>query len=208
MPYATSKTHPNFGRGGSGNPNPNYSGFNSQGTNPRGRRRVIDRELLEYCLSVGAIPDMTTTPSIDFLRQCVDNVDLRLELRITAASYAARYEARPLAARPWAPDLPSGYRLRHDLKTTESCLEAHRQLSLDVLEGKIAADAATYVSEKFILPRIPHLEISEVRQELESFRQLVEQAKEQRDLEARLTTSGDYEVTVTEPPPPDTDILK
>jgi hypothetical protein len=198
MPYATSKTHPNFGRGGSGNPNPNYSGFNSQGTNPRGRRRVIDRELLEYCLSVGAIPDMTTTPSVDFLRECVANTDLRLELRITAASYAARYEARPLAARPWAPDLKD-YRLRHDLKTTASCLEAHRQLSLDVLEGKIAADAATYISTNFILPRIPHLEISEVRAELESFRQLVEQAKEQKELEARLTTSGEYEVSVVTP---------
>jgi len=199
MPYATSKTHPNFGRGGSGNPNPNYSGFNSQGTNPRGRRRVIDRELLEYCLSVGAIPDMTTTPSVDFLRECAANVDLRLELRITAASYAARYEARPLAARPWAPDLPSGYRLRHDLKTTASCLEAHRQLAEDTLSGKIAADAATYISVNFILPRIPHLEISEVRAELESFRQLVEQAKEQRALEARLTTDNTYEVSVVTP---------
>ena len=47
---------------------------------------------------------MSATPSIAFLQECVANEDLRLELRITAASYAARYEARPLAARPWAPD--------------------------------------------------------------------------------------------------------
>ena len=84
-----------------------------------------------------------------------------------------------------------------DLKTTESCLEAHRQLAEDALSGKIAADAATYVSEKFILPRIPHLEISEVRQELEAFRQLVQQAKDQKELEARLALDGSYEVTAS-----------
>jgi hypothetical protein len=83
------------------------------------------------------------------------------------------------------------------LKTTASCLEAHRQLAEDTLAGCIAADAATYVSEKFILPRIPHLEISEVRAELEAFRLLVEQAKEQKELEAtlRLAPDGTYEPT-------------
>jgi hypothetical protein len=186
------------------NRNPTYSHLHNQPGQTRGYAQYARyRELIQYALDRGNINQMSDTPSVDFLRECAANVDLRLELRITAASYAARYEARPLAARPWAPDLPSGYRLRHDLKTTESCLEAHRQLSLDVLEGKIAADAATYISVNFILPRIPHLEISEVRQELESFRQLVEQAKEQRDLEARLTTSGDYEVTVVTPPKTD-----
>ena len=148
---------------------------------------------------------MTETPSIDFLKQCVANEDLRLELRITAAGYASKFEAHPKASRPYTPALPANYRLRHDLKTTESCLEAHRQLAEDTLAGRIPADAATYVSEKFILPRIPHLEISEVRAELESFRQLVEQAKEQKDLEARLTTSGDYEVTVVTPPDTDSE---
>jgi hypothetical protein len=148
---------------------------------------------------------MTETPSIDFLKQCVANEDLRLELRITAAGYASKFEAHPKASRPYTPALPANYRLRHDLKTTESCLEAHRQLAEDTLSGKIAADAATYVSEKFILPRIPHLEISEVRAELESFRQLVQQAKEQKELETRLTASGEYEVSVVTPPNTDAD---
>jgi hypothetical protein len=130
---------------------------------------------------------------------------LRLELRITAAGYASKFEAHPKASRPYTPALPANYRLRHDLKTTESCLEAHRQLAEDTLSGKIAADAATYVSEKFILPRIPHLEISEVRAELESFRQLVQQAKEQKELETRLTASGEYEVSVVTPPNTDAD---
>ena len=44
-----------------------------------------------------------------------------------------------------------------------------------------------------------------MRQELEAFRQLVEQAKEQKELEARLTASGDYEVSVVTPPNSDTD---
>ena len=142
---------------------------------------------------------MGETPILDYVKGVALNPDLRHEIRLGAAQIAVRYESPVLASKPYTPVLPANYRLRHDLKTTSSCLEAHRQLSLDVLEGKIAADAATYVSEKFILPRIPHLEISEVRQELESFRQLVEQAKEQRALEARLTTSGEYEVSVVTP---------
>ena len=143
---------------------------------------------------------MSVSPNIAFLESVRDNEAIRLELRLSAAAYAAPYTDTRKGAKPYTPTLPPNYRLRHDLKTTASCLEAHRQLSLDVLEGKIAADAATYVSEKFILPRIPHLEISEVRQELESFRALVEQAKEQKELEARLTASGEYEVSVVTPP--------
>ena len=53
-----------------------------------------------------------------------------------------------LGAKPYTPTLPANYRLRHDLKTTAMCLEAHRQLAQDVLEGKIAADAATYISRE------------------------------------------------------------
>ena len=144
---------------------------------------------------------MSVSPNIAFLESVRDNADIRLELRLSAAAYAAPYTDQRLGAKPYTPALPANYRLRHDLKTTASCLEAHRQLSLDVLEGKIAADAASYISEKFILPRIPHLEISEVRQELEAFRQLVQQAKEQKELEAslRLMPDGTYEPTPTPP---------
>lgn len=191
--------------GNKGNRNADPSKLNSQGSNPRGRRPAAYRDLCELALRRGDITLLSNSPSINFLKSCVQDESLRLELRITAAGYAAKFEAHAKAARPYTPALPANYRLRHDLKTTASCLEAHRQLSLDVLEGKIAADAATYVSEKFILPRIPHLEISEVRQELEAFRQLVEQAKEQKELEARLIISGEYEVDVVKPPTdPDT----
>jgi hypothetical protein len=194
------------GRKGTGNPHPRYDHLNSQpGQSRFGRGHTAAyRDLLTLALHRGAITDMTATPAIDFLKSVVVDVEARLELRITAASYVAKYEARPLAARPWAPDL-GNYRLRHDLKTTASCLEAHRQLAEDTLSGKIPADAASFISEKFILPRIPHLEISEVRQELEAFRQLVEQAREQKELEARLTTSGEYEVEVVTPPNTDAD---
>jgi len=53
---------------------------------------------------------------------------------------------------------------------------------------------------KLIPPLLTSLEVSEVRQELESFRALVQQAKEQKELEARLAVSGEYEVTVVTPP--------
>jgi hypothetical protein len=143
---------------------------------------------------------MSVSPNIAFLESVRDNEEVRLELRLSAAAYAAPYTDQRLGAKPYTPALPANYRLRHDLTTTASCLEAHRQLAEDTLAGRIPADAATFISERFILPRIPHLEISEVRQELEAFRLLVEQAKEQKELEARLTTSGEYEVSVVTPP--------
>jgi hypothetical protein len=88
------------------NRNPTYSHLHNQPGQTRGYAQYARyRDLFQYALDRGNINQMTETPSIDFLRECVANVDLRLELRITAASYAARYEARPLAARPWAPDL-------------------------------------------------------------------------------------------------------
>ena len=159
------------------------------------------RDLLHLAVSTGAIPDMSVSPNIAFLESVRDNEDIRLELRLSAAAYAAPYTDQRLGAKPYTPALPANYRLRHDLKTTASCLEAHRQLAEDTLAGRIPADAATYVSEKFILPRIPHLEISEVRQELEAFRALVQQAQEQKELEARLTSDNTYEVSVVTPPP-------
>jgi hypothetical protein len=196
-----SRTDPTFGRG-SGNSNPNYSSFHNQPGQTRGRAlNARFRDLFQYAVDRGAIPDMSHSPNIAFLESVRDNDQVRLELRLSAAAYAAPYTDQRLGAKPYTPALPANYRLRHDLKTTASCLEAHRQLAEDTLSGKIAADAATYVSEKFILPRIPHLEISEVRAELEAFRALVQQAREQTELEARLTTSGDYEVTVVTPPP-------
>ena len=192
------------GRKSTGNPNPRYDHLLNQPNQPRGVGRGFTsafRDLLYLAVSTGAIPDMSVSPNIAFLESVRDNEEVRLELRLSAAAYAAPYTDQRLGAKPYTPPLPPNYRLRQDLKTTASCLEAHRQLSLDVLEGKIAADAATYISVNFILPRIPHLEISEVRAELEAFRQLVEQAKEQRELEARLTTDNTYEVQVVKPKP-------
>ena len=62
---------------------------------------------------------------------------MRLELRLSAAAYAAPYTDQRLGAKPYTPALPANYRLRQDLKTTASCLEAHqaswqKTLSLDV----------------------------------------------------------------------------
>jgi hypothetical protein len=189
------------GSKGSGNPNPTHSHLHNQPGQTRGYAFYARfRDLFQYAVDRGAILDMSVSPNIAFLESVRDNDQIRLELRLSAAAYAAPYTDTRLGAKPYVPALPANYRLRHDLKTTASCLEAHRQLSLDVLEGKIAADAATYISVNFILPRIPHLEISEVRQELEAFRLLVEQAKEQKELEARLTTDNTYEVEVVTPP--------
>jgi hypothetical protein len=201
--FAKNGKPPNFGKG-SGNPNPTYSHLNGQPGMPR-MAHSATRDLLHLAVSTGAIPDMSQSPNIAFLESVRDNEDIRLELRLSAAAYAAPYTDQRLGAKPYTPALPANYRLRQDLKTTASCLEAHRQLAEDTLSGKIPADAASFISEKFILPRIPHLEISEVRQELEAFRQLVEQAKEQKELEARLTASGEYEVTVVTPPDTDTE---
>ena len=47
-------------------------------------REMAESRDLQYTYDRGAIPDMTETPSIDFLKQCVANEDLRVELRITA----------------------------------------------------------------------------------------------------------------------------
>jgi hypothetical protein len=64
----------------------------------------------------------------------------------------------------------------------------------------LAPDAGKWLSENFIQPLIAPSEVSEVRAELESFRALVQQAQEQKELEARLTASGEYEVTMVTPP--------
>ena len=169
------------GRGNSGNPNPNYSGFNSQGTNPRGRRPALFRELVQYAHDQGAIPNMTATPSIDFLRECVANPDLRAELRITAAGYAAKYEAHPKASKPYVPAIPASYRLPH-LKTTASCQEALIQITHDVTAGTLTLDAGKYLRE-FVEPLLESLKVSEVEAQIAEFRAIVEAVEQAKTIE-------------------------
>jgi hypothetical protein len=180
-----------------------YSHLNSQGNSPRGKRTAAYRELAQMALTQGYIASMTDIMPDQYLQSVVNNAELRAELRLTAAGYLLPYRKSKV---PHIPKFPPNYKLGA-LEDTASCQRALRQLIGDVASGVLTMDAAESLY-KLIPPLLTSLEVSEVRAELESFRQLVEQAKEQRDLEARLTASGEYEVTVTEPPLPDTDILK
>jgi len=141
---------------------------------------------------------------LEFLAEIRDNPALRWDLRMAAAASRLPFVERRLGARPHVPEIPASYRLP-DLKTVASQLEALRQIAHDVVTGVLAPDAGKWLSENFVQPLITPSEVSEVRAELESFRQLVEQAKEQKELEARLTASGEYEVTVVAPPNTDAD---
>jgi hypothetical protein len=183
------------GKGNSGNPNPNYSGFNSQGTNPRGRRPVAYRELAQMAVDQGYIAAMTDIMPDAYLQSVVNNAELRAELRLTAAGYLLPYRKSKV---PHIPKFPPNYKLG-SLDNTENCQAALRQLIHDVASGVLTMDAAESLY-KLIPPLLTSLEVSEVRQELESFRALVQQAKEQKELEARLAVSGEYEVTVVTPP--------
>ena len=124
---------------------------------------------------------MTATPSIDFLRECVANADLRAELRITAAGYAAKYEAHPKASKPYVPKLPDQYRLPH-LKTVASCQEAFIQITHDVTTGVLTLDAGKYLRE-FVEPLLESLKISEVEAQIAEFRSIVEQVEAAKTIE-------------------------
>ena len=135
-----------------------------------------------------------------YLQSVVNNAELRAELRLTAAGYLLPYRKSKV---PHIPKFPPNYKIGA-LGNTADCQIALRQLIHDVASGVLTMDAAESLF-KLIPPLLTSLEVSEVRQELESFRQLVEQAKEQKELEARLTSDNTYEVSVVTPPPTDPD---
>jgi hypothetical protein len=168
------------GRKGSGNSNPNFSGFNSQEGQPRGHRSSAYRDLLYLALDRKDIVSLSATPSLDFLRQCVEDDDLRAELRITAASALTRFEAHPKASRPYVPALPAGFTIPR-LTTVAACQEALAIITASVIEGTLALDAADYL-RKHVEAVLPSLETSEVRQEIAAFKELVESA-EQRTID-------------------------
>lgn len=124
---------------------------------------------------------MSETPSIDFLKECVANTDLRAELRITAAGYAAKYEAHPKASKPYVPKLPDQYRLP-DLKTVASCQEAFIQITHDVTAGVLTLDAGKYLRE-FVEPLLESLKVSEVEAQIAEFRSIVEQVEAAKTIE-------------------------
>jgi hypothetical protein len=160
---------------------PKWSHLNSQGDSPRGKRPALFRELVQYALDRGNISQMSETPSIDFLKACAANEDLRAELRITAAGYAARYEAHPKASKPYVPKIPPAYKLP-SLKTVASCQEALIQIAHDVTAGTLAPDAGKYLRE-FVEPLLPSLEVSEVREQIDEFRAIVEQVEAAKTIE-------------------------
>lgn len=189
------------GRGNSGNLNPKWDHLNSQGNSPRGKRTAAYRELAEMAVNHGYMPAMTDIMPDAYLQSVVNNAELRAELRLTAAGYLLPYRKSKVVH---VPKFPPNYKLGA-LDNTENCQAALRQLIRDVASGVLTMDAAESLY-KLIPPLLTSLEVSEVRAELESFRQLVEQAKEQRNMEARLTADNTYEVSVVTPesrPDPD-----
>jgi hypothetical protein len=162
------------------NYNPTYDHFNNQEGNPRGSFSNQFKELLGYALRIGAITSLSETPSIDFLRACVVNEDLRVDLRLTAAGYAAKYEAHAKGPRPYVPKLPQGFKLPR-LDTVARCQEALAIIAESLLDGTLALDAAEYL-RKHVDGILPSLQHSEIDERLEEFRTLVEQVEAARQL--------------------------
>lgn len=103
---------------------------------------------------------------------------MRLELRITAAGYAARYEAAP---KPHIPKFPPNYRLP-DLKTVASCDEGLIQITHDLASGILTADIAE-VARKMVDTIRQSLEPTEVRAEIAALKQFIDQVEAQRVIE-------------------------
>src|SRR5260370_41228798 len=92
------------------NRNPTYSHLHNQPGQTRGYAFYARfRDLFQYALDRGAIPDMSVSPNIGFLESVRDNEEIRLELRLSAATYAAPYTYQRLGAKPYTPALPANY---------------------------------------------------------------------------------------------------
>ena len=174
---------------------PKWDHLNSHGNSPRGKRTAAYRELASLAVHQGYIAAMTDIMPDAYLQSVVNNAELRAELRLTAAGYLLPYRKSKV---PHIPKFPPNYKIGA-LDNTADCQIALRQLIHDVASGVLTMDAAESLF-KLIPPLLTSLEVSEVRAELESFRQLVDQAKAQKELEARLTTDNTYEVEVVTPP--------
>jgi hypothetical protein len=159
----------------------NYSGFNSQGTNHRGRRRGVYRDLLEYAFDQVAITSMSATPSVDFLKACAANEDLRLDLRITAATAAAKYESHSKAPRPYSPSIPAGFKLPR-LVSVAACQESLAIITESVLAGTLTPDAGDYL-RRHVEAVLPSLQQSEVAAEIEALRTFIDSVEQARTID-------------------------
>ena len=136
---------------------------------------------------------MSDTPTIDFLKSVAHNPEVRLELRLTAAGYVVPFEAHRKASKPYVPVIPKGYQLLSDLKTVAACQAALQQIILDVISGVLTLDAAKYLYE-FIPPLNNSLEVSEIREQIQLFKEFVKRVEDQG-----LLPVNSIEGTVVEP---------
>jgi hypothetical protein len=179
--FANGKS-PNFGRN-SGNPRPIYHHLNGQPGQPnKGERSTAPaRDLLHLAVSQGAIPDMSSSPDLDFLAEVRDNPNLRYDLRATAAAARLPYVNRRLASEPFVPPVPEAYALP-PLTSTKLCQEALAIVTADMVSGKLRLDTGKYFLAN-IQTAMESLKITEVEAQIAEFRGIVEQVEAAKVIE-------------------------
>jgi hypothetical protein len=156
----------------------------------RGRASTaVTRDLIQYAHATGAIPDMSSSPDLDFLAEVRDNPALRYDLRLAAASARLPYVNRRLASEPFVPPVPEAYSLPA-LTSTKACQEALAIVTADMVSGKLRLDTGKYFLAN-IQVAMESLKVTEVEAQIAEFRAIVEAVEAAKVIEHQPFTPED-----------------